>query len=49
MFESGPDYGGATGLWAIAARPCDAVHALVVLSFVSGSRALSITGAPCEG
>ena len=44
VFESAPDYGGVTGLWAVAARPADAEHALVVLSFVSGSRALSITG-----
>lgn len=44
VFESGADYGGVTGIWAVAARPADAAHALVVLSFVSGSRALSIAG-----
>lgn len=45
VFESGPDYGGVTGLWALAARPGDDSHAAVVLSFVSGSRTLSIAGA----
>ena len=45
VFESGPDYGGVTGLWALSARPGDESHAAVVLSFVSGSRTLSIAGA----
>jgi hypothetical protein len=44
VFESGPDYGGVTGLWALSARPGDESHAAVVLSFVSGSRTLSIAG-----
>jgi hypothetical protein len=45
VFESGPDYGGVTGLWALSAWPGDESHAAVVLSFVSGSRTLSIAGA----
>ena len=49
VFESPPDYSGATGLWAVAARPSEAAHALVVLSFVAGSRALSIAGEPPTG
>lgn len=48
VFESGPDYGGVTGLWAVAARPADAAHALVVVSFVSGSRALSTAGTQAQ-
>ncbi len=45
VFQSEPDYLGVTGLWALPARPADATDALLVLSSVSGSRALS-TGAP---
>lgn len=44
VFQSEPDYVGVTGLWALPARPGDGADALLVLSSVSGSRALS-TGA----
>ena len=44
VFESSPDYGGVTGLWALSARPGDESHAAAVLSFVSGTRTLSIAG-----
>ena len=40
VFESAPDYAGVTGLWSLPARPSDAVDALLLLSSVSGSRAL---------
>ena len=45
VFQSEPDYLGVTGLWALPARPDDTADALLVLSSVSGSRALS-TGKP---
>ena len=41
VLQSEPDYLGVTGLWALPARPGDAADALLVLSSVSGSRALS--------
>ena len=44
VFQSEPDYLGVTGLWALPALPAEATDALLVLSSVSGSRALS-TGA----
>ena len=45
VYQSEPDYMGVTGLWALPARPGGAADALLVLSSVSGSRALS-TGVP---
>ena len=44
VFQSEPAYEGVTGLWALPARPGDGADALLILSSVSGSRALS-TGA----
>jgi Mono-functional DNA-alkylating methyl methanesulfonate N-term len=44
VFESGPDYWGVTGVWGLPARPDAAAHALLLLSFVSGTRALSTGG-----
>lgn len=48
VLQSEPDYLGVTGLWALPARPGDAADAVLVLSTVSGSRALSTgTQLPC--
>ena len=44
VYESAPNYAGLSGLWAVTARPGDVAHSLLVISFASGSRALS-TGA----
>ena len=48
VFQSAPDFAGVSGLWALAACPGDAAHSLLLLSFASGSRALS-TGTASAG
>lgn len=41
VYESEPDFGGVLGLWSLPMLPGAAADALLVLSFASGSRALS--------
>ena len=45
LFESSPDYAGVTGLFPIAMTPHEgATTAAVIISFASGSRALTAGG-----
>jgi hypothetical protein len=41
LSTSPPDFVGMTGMWSIPARPHDVHHHVVVMSFVSGSRAMT--------
>lgn len=41
VYESGPDYCGTDGLWTLPSSPGGTTHALLLLSFASGSRALA--------
>lgn len=41
VYESEPDYEGVLGLWTLPTIPGAAADALLVISFASGSRALS--------
>lgn len=41
LFQSGPDYEGVTGLWSIPLRPAEVCSAFIIISFASGSRAMT--------
>lgn len=41
LFKSPAEYEGVTGLWSIPIGPADITSALVVMSFASGSRAMT--------
>ena len=47
LFESSPDYAGVTGLFPVSLTPHDDISAAVIISFASGSRALT-TGVPAS-
>ena len=47
LFESSPDYAGVTGLFPVSLTPHDDTSSAVIISFASGSRALT-TGAPAS-
>lgn len=47
LFQSAPDYQGVTGLWAIPMTPTEVCAALIIISFASGSRAMT-AGARCQ-
>ena len=49
LMSTGPDFEGITGLWSLPAHLDANTHALVVLSFLAGSRALTAGGrAECD-
>lgn len=41
LYECPADNQGITGLWSIPIRPADVTSVLVIISFVSGSRAMT--------
>lgn len=41
LFTSPANYEGVTGLWSIPFAPSDASSALIIISFASGSRAMT--------
>lgn len=47
LFESSPDYAGVTGLFPVSLTPHDDTSSAVIISFASGSRALT-TGGPAS-
>ena len=47
LYESEPDYSGVLGLWSLSTFPGATADALMILSFASGSRALSTGAHPC--
>ncbi|KAK9829276.1 hypothetical protein WJX72_004914 [[Myrmecia] bisecta] len=48
LYESEADYLGVTGLWSLKACERNEAHCLVVLSFVSGSRAMAAGTTLCD-
>ena len=41
LFKSPAEYQGVTGLWSVPVAPADITSALVIISFTSGSRAMT--------
>ena len=41
LFKSPANYHGVTGLWSIPFAPADASSAVIIISFASGSRAMT--------